>query len=1650
MAQEAAIRITADGSAVVAAAKQAESALQGLGAQAGKMATSMAGASQSSEGLTASMRELDKSATRSGLGANLMAKGMDMATGAILAAGAAVGASFVGKLVAVQREFDVLNSSLVTVSGSSAAAAREMSWLKDFAKETPFGLAQATQGFVKMKALGLDPSKVALTSFGNTASAMGKDLNQMVEAVADATTGEFERLKEFGIKAKVEGDQVALTFQGVTTTIGNSAAEINKYLIDLGNNQFGGAMAERAKTLDGTISGLADSWDELFRTIGSSGVSQAITNELTGLDNYLTSLTDHMNAAKASGSGMVGELSSGLGYLIARAPFDVLSSSANLLNGTLNLLTGGALGLNTSVNLLPDAFKTSAQQAAALAQDLKRAETEFAALKAQADKRGSNIYIQSELASLSQYIAKLKEAQAQKSALTGNTATRDGVIASGQAREQYEAGRAKELTEATKALNDARLKAVGVSKEYVASIKVQQDALRLGLITEKEATTAIGKLVQKQYESSTAGKEAAKSTHGGAAANQEAAKAAKELEKAYTELVKTAQTLANAKNAEADGIDAWFQAEEKARLATVKAANDSVQAAQDEYDNFGRTKSQIAEVTLARLQDKLQGVNAGTEIAASIGLQIEAQQRLIGILQKGEVRDAGVEAAKDAAAEWKKTTDDIGRGLTDSLFRAFEAGKGFFSTLWSGIKNLFKTTVLKMIISPVTGAITGAMGLSGAANAATGSSSLLSGMGSLANIGSSIGAGISQTIANVLPASISASLGMTSSALAASNAALIGGGASASAAASAAAAAGNGAALGGMGASMTSALAAIPGWGWAALAAVAVAAVITGGKKDSRIGGGYSYDFARGTAAYGGGPDKSFTGAQAPVDAINATVAGINGLLKTIGSSSSLTQYYAASETSNKGRGGVMSGGMLSNGVAFGEDNAGSNYDGTYFETSSTQSPDLAAAAANFATDLKQSMIQALQAASGVPESIARVVRGIDAEALSDADVSTLLNAVNGVVMGVEQFRAALSTIGLSQFADIAFDAASAIAAASGGFEPLLANLSSYYDTYSTEGEKAALVTRQITQALAGVNIAMPATRAEFKSQVEAALALGEAGAPAVAALLSVNQAFASVTPEIESVAAAVDAVAASISDTLRGLQADATSLQIEIMRKTGNAGGADYAQRALDTTGYSAAELAVYDYNNSLRAQISTLDAAAAAAQAASAAAAALTETNQGWTSQLDLLTGKETDRSIALRDAGDDSTRALMHQVYAQQDLKTATDAATAAASALTATNQGWINQLAILTGAETDRSIALREAGDDSTRALMRQVYAQQDLKTATDGFIASEKAAVASTQAAVVSARTDLVSAYKAEASAMQSTVDKFRTFSSSLRSFRDGLLMSGLSPLTPAQRYAESKKQFDQAQAGGGAGQIQGAASAFLEASKVYNASSGAYVSDFQAVQAALTLAANNASATADVAQLQLDAANSQLDLLGSINSGVMSVADALAALAAATAASSVMSSGGALAGAQGYSQDWMQNAIHENLAAGYTPDQIITGGMRNYGVAEADIRTAAKAAGIPGFRIGTNYVPHDMLAQIHEGEAIVPKAYNPAAGGQQGNAALEAKLEAVLAELRTLREQNNQGHAMNAQATVVSSEKNADTITARQSRAGWSKQPELA
>lgn len=208
--------------------------------------------------------------------------------------GAATSLISLNKLIETQRSFDKMNASLITATGSAENAANAFAKLQQFAQQTPYGLEQTVTGFTKLVNLGLTPSMKAMTAYGNTAAAMGKDLDQMIEAVADATTGEFERLKEFGIKSSQQGGKVALTFKGITTTINNSSKDIEKYLIKLGETDFAGAMENRMKTLDGSISNLSDTVDAFFLKVSQSGVGDGIKTGVDTASDAVTALSNNL------------------------------------------------------------------------------------------------------------------------------------------------------------------------------------------------------------------------------------------------------------------------------------------------------------------------------------------------------------------------------------------------------------------------------------------------------------------------------------------------------------------------------------------------------------------------------------------------------------------------------------------------------------------------------------------------------------------------------------------------------------------------------------------------------------------------------------------------------------------------------------------------------------------------------------------------------------------------------------------------------------------------------------------------------------------------------------------------------------------------------------------------------------------------------------------------------------------------------------------------------------------------------------------------------------------------------------------------------------------------------------------------------------
>lgn len=209
---------------------------------------------------------------------------------ASVGAGVAVLKSLVSGIIEVRAEFEKYQAVLTNTLGSQEAANRVMGELTDFAARTPFALSELTGAYVKLTNYGLQPTMEQMRQYGDLASSVGKGFDQLAEAAADAVTGEFERLKEFGIKAAKEGENITFTFKEQATVVKNNAKDIQTYLASLGDMKgVSGSMDAISKTLGGQISNLKDNIDKMFNSMGAStggAMSTAISGISTLVEHY--------------------------------------------------------------------------------------------------------------------------------------------------------------------------------------------------------------------------------------------------------------------------------------------------------------------------------------------------------------------------------------------------------------------------------------------------------------------------------------------------------------------------------------------------------------------------------------------------------------------------------------------------------------------------------------------------------------------------------------------------------------------------------------------------------------------------------------------------------------------------------------------------------------------------------------------------------------------------------------------------------------------------------------------------------------------------------------------------------------------------------------------------------------------------------------------------------------------------------------------------------------------------------------------------------------------------------------------------------------------------------------------------------------------
>lgn len=572
-----------------------------------------------------------------------------------------------------------------------------------------------------------------------------------------------------------------------------------------------------------------------------------------------------------------------------------------------------------------------------------------------------------------------------------------------------------------------------------------------------------------------------------------------------------------------------------------------------------------------------------------------------------------------------------------------------------------------------------------------------------------------------------------------------------------------------------------------------------------------------------------------------------------------------------------------------------------------------------------------------------------------------------------------LATLGVQSTADLA--------SAAGGFDALAQSSARAYELLYTEQERLGFLTADVAGQFAKLGQEVPASAEEYRTALENAREGMLAGVPGAEKLYATLLAL---VPAWDQTRQAAETATNGI---LKNLQDQGQDLEVDLLRSQGREAEARALQRQNETAGYDAATLAAYDHNQAIRDQIEVnKEATRAAEQAAQDAARAL----ETMTQRIGNLTSQA------------DAARIELYRSQGRNDL------------------------------ADTLQFRADTTGMGEAEIAIYRMVTA---LKAQTEANKAATASAEEAAKAQQEAAKQAELAALDARQQAAQAAYDVARERVSELEQL-GSLLADSVRSI-----YGEVASTIQQ-QAREGRGFIarslaQAIATGYLPDSEMLSqaiddARAGIeatpYATQFEQDREKLVLAGQLAQLDA-IRATQQTVDEKQLDVQQRILKEIQSQRAKATADAAGNTGSTPTGSttptptrpdlSGITATAAYLSANKDVAAAYQQNTYGLTLDEFVREHYRRYGRAEGRLspEEELRRLGIPSYDIGTDYVPRDTLAYVHQGERITPRATVQQEG--QAMAAMAERLqgmEAVLTNILTEQRAGNRSAKATADA----------------------------
>ena len=222
------------------------------------------------------------------------------------------------EVIQTAADWEILERRMKTLLGTTEKVGEAMDYIQKFAIQTPYGTKEAAEAYTKLVAYGFNQQelKPMLEGVADTAYAMGKDLMQGVEAVADAVNGDFRRFREFfsmNWDAQSKKGFVTFTYKDkegndVTKTVEKTRKALTDFLLQY-MVKFKGAATASVGSWTQMMDRLTDLFEIFKRKIANKGFFDFITKKLRDLTQWMS---DHWDTVLDSWAQKISDFYIGL------------------------------------------------------------------------------------------------------------------------------------------------------------------------------------------------------------------------------------------------------------------------------------------------------------------------------------------------------------------------------------------------------------------------------------------------------------------------------------------------------------------------------------------------------------------------------------------------------------------------------------------------------------------------------------------------------------------------------------------------------------------------------------------------------------------------------------------------------------------------------------------------------------------------------------------------------------------------------------------------------------------------------------------------------------------------------------------------------------------------------------------------------------------------------------------------------------------------------------------------------------------------------------------------------------------------------------------------------------------------------------------